>query len=63
MDTGLLWEGAENTVALPSTLPSRSQVLQTCWGYGYVVASTAGPSAIITLTTRSFNRARILHKI
>lgn len=62
MDTGSLWEEAKNTVALPSTLPSRSHVLQTCWGYGYVVASTAGPSAI-TLTIRSFNRAIILRKI
>lgn len=44
MAAELLREGAKNTVALLSTLPSVSRVLQTCCGY--VVTSAAEPSAI-----------------
>jgi len=46
VDAELIWEGAKNTAALLSALPHISQVLQACWSYGYVVFSTAEPSAI-----------------
>lgn len=47
MAAELLQEGAKTTVALLSTLPSVSRVLEACCGYGYAVTSAAGPSAIM----------------